>query len=155
MLVVVSATLYYDIDVAEMSGNKANRDSIKATRYTFAKQSAYKAEQRSQGGKYKWSYTQEKRKIYDIFNVIGEDKIHRIKSFTASSFSDLIRSVTGLETTGVSTDDVTGLDTAGESSDYATTDDSLGDRSDLPEEELDCRSFRSRDWRGIRRCFYM
>ncbi|CAB5356803.1 unnamed protein product [Rhizophagus irregularis] len=53
--------------------------------------------------------------------------------------------VTGLETTGVSTDDVTGLDTAGESSDYATTDDSLGDRSDLPEEELDCRSFRSRD----------
>ncbi|CAB5185965.1 unnamed protein product [Rhizophagus irregularis] len=54
--------------------------------------------------------------------------------------------VTGLENTGVSTDGVTGLDTAGESSDYATTDDSLGDRSDLPEEELDCRSFRSRDW---------
>ncbi|CAB4444609.1 unnamed protein product [Rhizophagus irregularis] len=54
--------------------------------------------------------------------------------------------VTGLENTGVSTDGVTGLDTAGEFSDYATTDDSLGDRSDLPEEELDCRSFRSRDW---------
>ena len=31
------------------------------------------------------------RKIY-IFNVIGEDKIRRVKSFTASSFSDLTRS---------------------------------------------------------------
>ena len=29
------------------------------------------------------------RKIYDIFKAIGEDKILRIKSFTASSFSDL------------------------------------------------------------------
>ena len=32
------------------------------------------------------------RKIHDIFSVIGEDKISRIKSFTASSFSDLTRS---------------------------------------------------------------
>ncbi|GBB85054.1 hypothetical protein RclHR1_11620009 [Rhizophagus clarus] len=32
------------------------------------------------------------RKIYDIFNMIGEDKIRHIKSFTASSFSDLTRS---------------------------------------------------------------
>ncbi|EXX68000.1 hypothetical protein RirG_109210 [Rhizophagus irregularis DAOM 197198w] len=29
MLVVVSATLYYDIDVAEMSGNKANRELVR------------------------------------------------------------------------------------------------------------------------------
>ena len=29
------------------------------------------------------------REIYDIFSVIGEDKIRRVKSFTASSFSDL------------------------------------------------------------------
>ena len=32
------------------------------------------------------------RKIYDIFNEIGEDKIRRIKSFTPYSFSDLTRS---------------------------------------------------------------
>lgn len=31
------------------------------------------------------------RKIYDIFNAIGEDKILRIKSFTAYSFLDLTR----------------------------------------------------------------
>ena len=32
------------------------------------------------------------RKIYDIFSVIGEDKICRVKSFTAFSFLDLTRS---------------------------------------------------------------
>ena len=32
------------------------------------------------------------RKIYDIFSVIGEDKICRVKSFTVSSFSNLTRS---------------------------------------------------------------
>ena len=32
------------------------------------------------------------RKIYDIFSAIGEDKIRRIKSFTAYSFLDLTRS---------------------------------------------------------------
>ena len=31
------------------------------------------------------------RKIYDIFSKIGEDKIKNIRSFTASSFSDLTR----------------------------------------------------------------
>jgi len=32
------------------------------------------------------------RKIYDIFSVIGEDKICCVKSFTVFSFSDLTRS---------------------------------------------------------------
>jgi len=32
------------------------------------------------------------RKIYDIFSAIGEDKILRIKSFTAYSFLDLTKS---------------------------------------------------------------
>ncbi|PKY40832.1 hypothetical protein RhiirA4_395188 [Rhizophagus irregularis] len=32
------------------------------------------------------------RKIYNIFSVIGEDKILRVKSFTAYSFLDLTRS---------------------------------------------------------------
>jgi hypothetical protein len=32
------------------------------------------------------------RKIYDVFSKLGENKIQRVKSFTASSFSDLTRS---------------------------------------------------------------
>jgi len=32
------------------------------------------------------------RKIYDIFSVIEENKIYRVKSFTASSFLDLTKS---------------------------------------------------------------
>lgn len=75
------------------------KSSIRATRYTFAKQSAtnssYKAIQITKLNVNKSivrKRTDTAGKFYDIFSAMGEDKIRRIKSFTASSFSDLTRS---------------------------------------------------------------
>ena len=106
--------LYYEIDDAEKNGNRANRDLVhfyfrfgKALSERLAillqsnppqmahtklnKEVKEKLPKNANNGMVR-KRTDTARKIYDIFNAIGEDKILRIKSFTASSFLDLMRS---------------------------------------------------------------
>jgi len=105
--------MYYDIDVAEKKGDQANRDVV-LNYFRFGKALSERLAVLLQKKPPQTAHTdlnsevQDKlpdhmnksmvrkrvdtaRKIYDIFSVIGEDKIRRIKSFTASSFSDLTR----------------------------------------------------------------
>ncbi|PKY49811.1 hypothetical protein RhiirA4_423241 [Rhizophagus irregularis] len=105
--------MYYDIDVAEKKGDQANRDVV-LNYFRFGKALSERLSVLLQKKPPQTAHTdlnsevQDKlpdhvnrsmvrkrvdtaRKIYDIFSVIGEDKIRRIKSFTASSFSDLTR----------------------------------------------------------------
>ena len=105
--------LYYDIDVAEKKGDQTNRDAV-LIYFRFGKALSERLAVLLQKKPPQTAHTdlnsevQDKlpdyvkkslvrkrvdtaRKIYDIFSVIGEDKIRRIKSFTASSFSDLTR----------------------------------------------------------------
>jgi hypothetical protein len=106
--------LYYNIDVAEKKGDQTNRDAV-LNYFHFGKALSEHLAKLMQKNPPQTAHTKlneevrerlstrvEKtvvrrrvdtaRKIYDIFSVIGEDKIHRVKSFTASSFSDLTRS---------------------------------------------------------------
>ncbi|CAG8619843.1 497_t:CDS:2, partial [Funneliformis mosseae] len=105
--------LYYEIDDAEKNGDRTNRDLVhfyfrfgKALSDRLAillqsnppqtahtklnKEVKEKLSKNANNGMVR-KRTDTARKIYDIFNVIGEDKFLRIKSFTASSFSDLTR----------------------------------------------------------------
>ncbi|RIA79036.1 hypothetical protein C1645_746167, partial [Glomus cerebriforme] len=106
--------LYYDIDVAEKKGDQPNRDAV-LNYFRFGKVLSEHLAKLIQKNPPQTAHTKlneevrerlsihvdknvvrrrvdTARKIYDIFSVIGEDKICRIKSFTASSFSDLTRS---------------------------------------------------------------
>lgn len=106
--------LYYDIDIAEKKGDQTNRDVV-LNYFHFGKALSERLAILMQKNPPQMAHTKlneevrktlpthvEKavvrrrvdtaRKIHDIFSVIGEDKISRIKSFTASSFSDLTRS---------------------------------------------------------------
>lgn len=107
--------LYYDIDAAEKKGDQTNRDTV-LNYFRFEKAlSECLAELMQKKNPPQTAYTKlneevrerlpthmnksvvcrrvdTARKIYDIFSVIREDKIRRVKSFTASSFSDLTRS---------------------------------------------------------------
>ncbi|PKK56259.1 hypothetical protein RhiirC2_800425 [Rhizophagus irregularis] len=106
--------LYYEIDDAEKNGDRANRDLV-SFYFRFGKalserlaillqsnppQTAHtklnkevkeKLPKNANNGMVR-KRTDTARKIYDIFSAIGEDKIRRIKSFTAYSFLDLTRS---------------------------------------------------------------
>jgi len=106
--------LYYEIDDAEKNGNRTNRDLV-SFYFCFGKalserlaillqsnppQTAHtklnkevkeKLPENANNGMV-CKRTDTARKIYDIFSAIGEDKILRIKSFTAYSFLDLTRS---------------------------------------------------------------
>ncbi len=106
--------LYYNIDIAETNGDKANRDLVHFY-FQFGKALSRRLAILLQSNPPQTAHTilneevKEKllgnvnkdmvrkrtdtaRKIYDIFNEIGEDKIRRIKFFTPYSFSDLTRS---------------------------------------------------------------
>lgn len=110
MLVVASAMLYYNIDVAGMSGDKANRELVQVY-FQFKKALPKQLAILLQSNPPQIAHTKlnketfleninevmihkrtdKDRKFYDIFNLLGEDKIRHIKSFTALSFLDLMR----------------------------------------------------------------
>ena len=100
--------LYYEIDDAEKNENQTNRDLVrfyfrfeKALSERLAillqsnspqmahtklnKEVKEKLPKNANNGMVR-KRTDTARKIYDIFNVIGEDKILRIKSFTHTGF---------------------------------------------------------------------
>ena len=106
--------LYYDIDVAEKKGDQTNRDVV-LNYFRFGKALSERLATLLQKNPPQSAHTKLNeevrerlpthvnksvvrrrvdiaKKIYDIFNMIGKDKIHCIKSFTAFSFSDLTRS---------------------------------------------------------------
>ncbi|CAG8537881.1 1221_t:CDS:1 [Ambispora leptoticha] len=106
--------LYYEVDNVEKSGNQTNRNVIyryfqfgKAlserliellkskppqTTYTELNGEVREHLPKNLNNAMVRKRTDTARKIYDVFSKIGEDKISRVKSFTASSFSDLTRS---------------------------------------------------------------
>ncbi|RIB00531.1 hypothetical protein C2G38_2256643 [Gigaspora rosea] len=105
--------LYYDVDIAEKKGDQENQEVVQCyfrfgralserlavllknnppqTAHTkLNKEVKEKLPEKTKDAIVR-KRTDMARKIYDIFSKIGEDKIKNIRSFTASSFSDLTR----------------------------------------------------------------